>query len=51
MYSEDGVGKALDESQIKQAGLKVTLPRMKILESLESSDGDQGTRHLRAEEV
>lgn len=51
MYSEDGVGKALDESQIKQAGLKVTLPRMKILEILESSDEDQGSRHLRAEDV
>ncbi len=45
-------GKVLDERQIKQAGLKVTLPRMKILEILETSgEGGQGPRHLRAEDV
>ena len=44
-------GKVLTESQIKQAGLKVTLPRMKILEILETSGEGQGPRHLRAEDV
>ena len=44
-------GKVLTESQIKQAGLKVTLPRMKILEILETSGEGQGSRHLRAEDV
>ena len=39
----------MTESQIKQAGLKVTLPRMKILEILET--GGEGARHLRAEDV
>ncbi len=34
-------------SDIKNAGLKLTLPRMKILELLESSDD----RHLKAEDV
>jgi len=33
--------------ELKKAGLKVTLPRVKILEILESSD----TRHLSAEDV
>jgi Fur family ferric uptake transcriptional regulator len=37
----------LDSAQIKQAGLKVTLPRVKILDALESSD----KRHLSAEDV
>jgi Fur family ferric uptake transcriptional regulator len=37
----------LDSTQIKQAGLKVTLPRVKILNALESSD----ERHLSAEDV
>ena len=41
----------MDERQIKQAGLKVTLPRMKILEILETSGEGQGPRHLRAEDV
>jgi Fur family ferric uptake transcriptional regulator len=37
----------LQSTQIKQAGLKVTLPRVKILKILESSD----KRHLNAEDV
>ncbi len=37
----------MENSQIKQAGLKVTLPRVKILDVLESSD----KRHLSAEDV
>jgi Fur family ferric uptake transcriptional regulator len=37
----------LDNQQIKQAGLKVTLPRVKILQLLEASD----KRHVSAEEV
>lgn len=37
----------MKKQDLKDAGLKVTLPRMKILEILESSD----TRHMSAEEV
>jgi Fur family ferric uptake transcriptional regulator len=37
----------LDNAQIKQAGLKVTLPRIKILQVLETSD----KRHMSAEDV
>lgn len=37
----------MDNQQIKQAGLKVTLPRVKILHVLETS----AQRHLSAEEV
>ena len=37
----------LETSDLKKAGLKVTLPRMKILELLESSD----TRHQSAEDI
>ncbi|HID81188.1 MAG TPA: ferric iron uptake transcriptional regulator [Chromatiales bacterium] len=37
----------MDTSDIKQAGLKVTLPRMKILEILENSD----RKHHSAEDV
>ncbi|MCP4433484.1 MAG: ferric iron uptake transcriptional regulator [Gammaproteobacteria bacterium] len=37
----------MENSDIKNAGLKVTLPRMKILELLESSDD----RHLKAEDI
>jgi Fur family ferric uptake transcriptional regulator len=37
----------METSDIKNAGLKLTLPRMKILELLESSDN----RHLKAEDV
>ena len=37
----------MDNSQIKQAGLKVTLPRVKILDILESSE----RRHMSAEDV
>ena len=37
----------MDNQQIKQAGLKVTLPRVKILNVLEHSD----QRHLSAEDV
>ena len=37
----------LENTRIKQAGLKVTLPRVKILDALEKSE----TRHLSAEDV
>ncbi len=37
----------METSDIKNAGLKVTLPRMKILELLENSDD----RHLKAEDI
>lgn len=37
----------MQSSDIKNAGLKLTLPRMKILELLESSDD----RHLKAEDI
>jgi Fur family transcriptional regulator, ferric uptake regulator len=37
----------VESSQIKQAGLKVTLPRVKILDVLETSD----KRHMSAEDV
>lgn len=37
----------MENSQIKRAGLKVTLPRVKILNVLETSE----TRHLTAEDV
>jgi Fur family ferric uptake transcriptional regulator len=37
----------LESQDIKKAGLKVTLPRMKILEILESS----GQRHMSAEDI
>jgi Fur family ferric uptake transcriptional regulator len=37
----------METADIKNAGLKVTLPRMKILELLESSND----RHLKAEDI
>jgi Fur family ferric uptake transcriptional regulator len=37
----------METADIKNAGLKVTLPRMKILELLESSNN----RHLKAEDI
>ncbi len=37
----------MESADIKKAGLKVTLPRIKILEIMENSD----TRHLSAEDV
>jgi Fur family transcriptional regulator, ferric uptake regulator len=37
----------METADLKKAGLKITLPRMKILELLESS----GKRHLKAEDV
>jgi Fur family ferric uptake transcriptional regulator len=37
----------LESSDLRKAGLKVTLPRMKILELLESS----ADRHLKAEDI
>jgi len=42
-----GDGDQMENQQIKQAGLKVTLPRVKILNVLERS----GQRHLSAEDV
>ena len=37
----------MESSELRKAGLKVTLPRMKILEILETS----ATRHMSAEDV
>jgi Fur family transcriptional regulator, ferric uptake regulator len=37
----------LDNQDLRKAGLKVTLPRVKILQQLESSD----SRHLSAEDI
>ncbi len=37
----------MDNQDLRKAGLKVTLPRMKILQQLESSD----ERHLSAEDI
>jgi Fur family transcriptional regulator, ferric uptake regulator len=37
----------METSDLKKAGLKITLPRMKILELLDNS----GKRHLKAEDV
>ncbi|MGB5298779.1 MAG: ferric iron uptake transcriptional regulator [Thiogranum sp.] len=37
----------MESSELRKAGLKVTLPRMKILEILETSE----TRHMSAEDV
>lgn len=37
----------MESSDLRNAGLKVTLPRLKILEMLENSD----TRHLSAEDI
>lgn len=37
----------MENKDLKQAGLKVTLPRLKILDILENSD----TRHLSAEDI
>lgn len=41
---------ALESKDIRNAGLKVTLPRIKILEILESR-GSSADRHLSAEEI
>lgn len=38
---------AVEESELKRAGLKVTVPRLKILEILEASE----PRHMSAEDV
>lgn len=40
-------GGSLETQDLRNAGLKVTLPRVKILEMLEASD----TRHLSAEDI
>lgn len=45
--AHDGQGNGVESKDLKKAGLKVTLPRMKILEMLETSDN----RHLSAEDV
>ncbi|MFN3235322.1 MAG: ferric iron uptake transcriptional regulator [Gammaproteobacteria bacterium] len=37
----------MDKKQLKEAGLKITTPRLKILEVLENSS----KRHMRAEEI
>ena len=36
-----------DDAELKKAGLKVTLPRLRVLELLESSDSP----HLSAEDI
>ena len=41
------MGRPLESSDLRSAGLKVTLPRLKILELLEKSP----TRHLSAEDI
>ena len=43
----DSEEQTLEEQEIRNAGLKVTLPRVKILEILETSD----MRHMSAEDV
>ena len=40
-------GSALDNTELKKAGLKVTVPRLKILEIMESAD----PHHMSAEDV
>lgn len=40
---------AEENQELRKAGLKVTLPRLKILQILESSEG--GSQHLSAEDV
>ncbi len=40
---------AVENQELRKAGLKVTLPRVKILQILESTDNS--TRHLSAEDV
>lgn len=40
-------GESMGNQELKKAGLKATLPRLKILQMLENSD----TRHLSAEDV
>lgn len=42
-----GVNNLVETCDIKNAGLKITLPRMKILELLENSED----RHLKAEDI
>ncbi len=45
--SSDGTTMATDSQELKKAGLKITLPRLKILELLESST----VHHVSAEDV
>lgn len=40
---------AIENQELRKAGLKVTLPRVKILQLLEESEGDK--HHLSAEDV
>ena len=40
---------SMENQELRKAGLKVTLPRVKILQLLEESDNDK--RHLSAEDV
>jgi len=40
---------AEQNQELRKAGLKITLPRVKILQILEASEG--GSQHLRAEDV
>ena len=47
LLQSPGIPEHMETADIKNAGLKVTLPRMKILELLENSED----RHLKAEDI
>jgi Fur family ferric uptake transcriptional regulator len=42
---------AIESQELRKAGLKVTLPRVKILQLLEAAEQDSGCHHLSAEDV
>jgi len=41
----------LDQQQLRSAGLKVTLPRVKVLEILHQHQGSENHQHLTAEDI
>ena len=41
----------MDNQDLKKAGLKVTLPRVKVLEILQQNQGGEDHQHLTAEDV
>jgi len=41
----------LDQQELRQAGLKVTLPRVKVLEILHQHQGSENRQHLTAEDI
>lgn len=41
----------LDQQQLRNAGLKVTLPRVKVLEILHQHQGSENHQHLTAEDI